>query len=131
MFPQRSSRRHTTNVKLPKTGQRDSSKPVSDETGAVQYSDKAGVFHAEEHEDGAISFWFGGLELPATAFPKEHAVRPVEVVENKRLNAALEFMRVQQKRRVDAQVAKTSTTRRDARLLREGTQGRTTPPAGP
>jgi transposase len=95
------------------------------------YSDKAGVFHAEEHEDGAISFWFGGLELPATAFPNEHAVRPVEVVENKRLNAALEFMRVQQKRRVDAQVAKTSTTRRDARLLREGTQRRTTPPAGP
>ena len=101
-----------------------------DETTAARAArgQRVGV---EEHEDGAISFWFGGLELPATAFPKEHAVRPVEVVENKRLNAALEFMRVQQKRRVDAQVAKTSTTRRDARLLREGTQRRTTPPAGP
>ena len=101
-----------------------------DETAAARAArgQRVGV---EEHEDGAISFWFGGLELPATAFPKEHAVRPVEVVENKRLNAALEFMRVQQKRHVDAQVAKTSTTRRDARLLREGTQRRTTPPAGP
>jgi hypothetical protein len=36
MFPRRSSNRHTTNVKLPKVGQRDSSKRVSDEVGAVQ-----------------------------------------------------------------------------------------------
>jgi hypothetical protein len=37
MFPRRSSNRHTTNVRLPKAGQRDSSKRVSDEAGAVQY----------------------------------------------------------------------------------------------
>ncbi len=35
LFPRRSSKRHTTNVQRPKTGQRDSSTRVSDEVGVV------------------------------------------------------------------------------------------------
>jgi len=66
-----------------------------DETAAARAARGQRV-GGEEHEDGAISLRFGGLELPATAFPKGHTVRPVEVVESKRLNAVLESIRVQQ-----------------------------------
>ncbi|MCP4741103.1 MAG: ISNCY family transposase [Proteobacteria bacterium] len=95
-----------------------------DETDAARSArgQRVGV---EEHEDGAVSFWWGGQELPATAFPKETAVRHVEVVENKRLNAALEFIKAQQQQRVEAKVAKTFTTLRDAKLLHAGTHRRT------
>jgi hypothetical protein len=82
----------------------------------------------EEREDGSLSFWHGEHELLATAFPKDHGVPQGEVVENKRLSAALEFIKVQQRERIAAKVAKPSTTRRDARLLRAGTPRR--PEAG-
>jgi transposase-like protein len=82
----------------------------------------------EEREDGSLSFWHGEHELLATAFPKDHGVPQGEVVENKRLSAALEFIKVQQRERTEAKVAKRSTTRRDARLLRAGTPRR--PEAG-
>jgi len=75
----------------------------------------------EEREDGSLSFWHGEHVLQATAFPKDHAVRPAEVVGNKRLSAALEFIKAQQRERTEAKVAKPATTRRDARLLRAGT----------
>jgi hypothetical protein len=75
----------------------------------------------EEREDGSLSFWHGEHELQATAFPKEHRVQQGEVVDNKRLSAALDFMKEQQRVRTEAKVAKPSTTRRDARLLRAGT----------
>jgi hypothetical protein len=61
--------------------------------------------------------------LLATAFPKEHRVQG-EAVENKRLSAALEFIKNQQRERTEAKVAKRTTTRRDARLLRAGTRRR-------
>ncbi len=78
----------------------------------------------EERADGSLSFWHGEHELQATAFPKEHRVQQGEVVDNKRLSAALEFIKEQQRERTEAKVAKPSTTRRDARLLRAGTPRR-------
>jgi hypothetical protein len=78
----------------------------------------------EEREDGSLSFWHGSNELLATAFPKDHGVRQGEVVENKRLSAALDFIKEQQRERVEAKVAKPATTRREARLLRAGTPRR-------
>jgi hypothetical protein len=78
----------------------------------------------EEREDGSLSFWHGEHELLATAFPKDHGVPQGEVVENKRLSAALDFIKEQQRERTDAKVAKPSTTRRNARLLRAGTPRR-------
>jgi hypothetical protein len=91
-----------------------------DETDAAR-SARGRSINVEEQEDGAVSFWWGGQELPATAFPKEHAVRNVEVVENKRLSAAMEFIKAQQSERAEARAATKSTTLRDARLLRAGT----------
>ncbi len=79
----------------------------------------------EEREDGSLSFWHGDHELLATAFPKEHGVQQGEVVENKRLSAALDFIKKQQRERTEAKVAKRSQSRRDARLLRAGTPRRT------
>ena len=78
----------------------------------------------EEREDGSLSFWHGEHALVVTAFPKDHGVPPGEVVENKRLSAALNWIQGQQRERTEAKVAKPATTRRDARLLRAGTQRR-------
>jgi hypothetical protein len=82
----------------------------------------------EEREDGSLSFWHGEHQLQATAFPKEHSVRQGEVVDNKRLSAALQFIKQQQSERTEAKAARSSTTRREARLLRAGTPRR--PKAG-
>lgn len=76
----------------------------------------------EEQEDGSLSFWHGDHALQATAFPKDHAVQPAEVVENKRLSVALEFSEARQRERVEAKIAKPATTRREARLLRARTR---------
>jgi hypothetical protein len=81
----------------------------------------------EEREDGSLRFWHGEHELLATAFPKEHRVKQGEVVENKRLSATLDFIKAQQRERIEAKVAKPSTTLRKARLLRAGTPRRTPP----
>jgi hypothetical protein len=81
--------------------------------------------HIEEREDGFLSFWHGEAELLATAFPKEHGVRPGDVVESKRLSATLEFIKERQRERIEAKAAKPSTTLRQARLLRAGTPRRT------
>ncbi len=78
----------------------------------------------EEREDGSLRIWHGEQELSATAFPKDHSVAPGEIVENKRLSAALGFIHAQQRERIDAKLAKLQTTRRDARLLRAGTPRR-------
>jgi hypothetical protein len=87
----------------------------------------------EEREDGSLSFWHGEHELLATAFPKEHGVAQGAVVENKRLSAALAYVKEQQRERTEAKIAKRSTTQRDARLLRAGTPRRTAmdPSSGP
>jgi len=82
---------------------------------------------SEEREDGSLSFWYGEAELLATAFPKEHGVRQGEVVESKRLSATIEFIKERQRERIEAMVAKPSTTLRKARLLRAGTSRRTIP----
>ncbi len=50
-------------------------------------------------------------------------------MENKRLSAALDFIQEQQRERTEVKVAKPSTTRRGARLLRAGTPRRI--PTGP
>jgi hypothetical protein len=78
----------------------------------------------EEREDGSLRFWHGEHELLATAFPEEHRVQQGEVVENKRLSAALDFIQKQQRELTEAKIAKPSTTRRDARLLRAETPRR-------
>ena len=85
----------------------------------------------EEREDGSLSFWHGEHELLATAFPKEHCVQQGEVVENKRLSATLEFIKKKQRERAEVKIAKSSTTRRDARLLRSGTPRRSGTGASP
>ncbi len=78
----------------------------------------------EEREDGSLSFWHGEHELQAMAFPKDRGVQQGDVVENKRLSAALDFIKKQQRERTEAKVAKRSKSRRDARLLRAGTPRR-------
>jgi hypothetical protein len=78
----------------------------------------------EQREDGSLTFWHGEHELLATAFPKEHGVRQADVVENKRLSATIEFIKERQRERIEAKVAKPSTTLRKARLLRAGTPRR-------
>ncbi len=80
----------------------------------------------EERKDGSLSFWHGEHELLATAFPKDHATRQGDVVDNKRLSAALDFIKERQRERTEAKVAKKSTTKRNARLLRAGTPRRPT-----
>jgi len=85
----------------------------------------------EEREEGSLSFWHGEHELRATAFPRDHSVRQGEVVENKRLSATIEFIKQRQRQRAEARITKRATTRRDARLLRAGTQRWTTPGASP
>ena len=71
------------------------------------------------------------VKLSATAFPKDHSVRQGEVVENKRLSATMEFIKERQRQRVEATIAKRSTTLRDARLLRAGVPLRTAPSTSP
>jgi hypothetical protein len=79
----------------------------------------------EEREDGSLSFWHGEHALPATAFPKEHGVQQVEVVENKRLSEVMDIIQERQRERTEAKIAKSSTTLRKARLLRAGAHRRT------
>ena len=81
----------------------------------------------EEREDGSLSFWHGDNELLATAFPKEHGLRPGDVVESKRLSETMELIKERQRERIGAKVAKPSTNLRKARLLRARTPRRTTP----
>jgi hypothetical protein len=81
--------------------------------------------HIEEREDGTLTFWHGGRELLATAFPREHGLRPAEVVESKHLAATMEYIKARQRERIEARAAKPSTTLREGRLLRAGTHRRT------
>jgi hypothetical protein len=99
---------------------------VLDPTDAARAARKKRV-RIEEREDGSLSFWNGEHALLATAFPKEHGVRQGQVVESKRLSATMEFIKERQRERIEAKVAKRSTTLRKARLLRAGTPRRTTP----
>jgi hypothetical protein len=97
---------------------------VLDPTEAARAARRKRV-HIEEREDGTLTFWHGGHELLATAFPKEHGVRQGDVVESKRLSATMEFIKARQRERAEATAAKPSTTLREARLLRAGTPRRT------
>ena len=99
---------------------------VLDPTDAARASRSKAV-GIEEREDGSVRFWHGEHELLATAFPKEHRVKQGEVVESKRLSATMEFIKERQRERIEAKVAKPSTTLRKARLLRAVTPRRTPP----
>jgi hypothetical protein len=103
---------------------------VLDPTDAARAARRQRV-RIEEREDGWLSFWHGEQELRATAFPRDHSVRQGEVVENKRLSATMDFIREKQRRRAEEEIAKPSTTLRDARLLRAGIRRRTAPSASP
>ena len=61
----------------------------------------------------------------ATAFPREHGVQQGTVVESKRLSETLQIIKTRQRARVDATIAKPTTTLRRARLLRAGVPRRT------
>ncbi len=78
----------------------------------------------DEREDGAVAFWFRGRQLAATAFAKEHATRQSDVVDNKRLGAALQWAKRMQAQRLEDRAAKPQTTKRQARLLAAGTPRR-------
>jgi hypothetical protein len=103
---------------------------VLDPTDAARAARKQRV-RIEEREDGSLSFWHGKRELLATAFPKDRAVQQAEVVENKRLSETMNFIKEKQRLRIEAKIANTSTTLRDARLLRAGTPRRTATRASP
>ena len=103
---------------------------VLDPTDAARAARRQRV-RIEEREDGWLSFWHGEQELRATAFPRDHSVRQGEVVENKRLSATMDFIREKQRRRAEEEIAKPSTTLRDARMLRAGIRRRTAPSASP
>ena len=47
----------------------------------------------DEREDSAVAFCFSGRQLAATAFAKGHTLRQSNVVDNKRLGAALQQLR--------------------------------------
>ena len=103
---------------------------VLDPTDAAKAARKKRV-GIEEQEDGSIRFWHGGQELLATAFPKDHRVQEQgAIVPNKRLSAALEFIKEQQQQRIETRIAKPWATKRDARMLRAGTPRRQKPEAG-
>jgi hypothetical protein len=54
-------------------------------------------------------------------------VQQGEVVESKRLSATIELIKERQRERIEAELAKPTTTLRRARLLRAGTPRRTLP----
>jgi hypothetical protein len=93
-------------------------------TRAKRQAEQSPTRGSRKRGDGSLHLWHGEHELLATAFPKEHRVQQGKVVENKRLAVALDFIKDQQRERIEAKVAKPSTTRRDARLLRAGTPRR-------
>ena len=97
---------------------------VLDKTDAARAAREKRL-EVEEREDGTITFRHNGVDLPATAFPRDHGVRQGDVVENKRLAATLELIKAAQAQRVEERLARTKTTRRDARLLKAGTAKRT------
>jgi hypothetical protein len=103
---------------------------VLDPTDAAKAARRQRV-RIEEREDGSLTFWHGEYALRATAFPKDHRVQQGEVVENKRLSATMDFIKKKQRQRIEAKIAKPSTTLRDARLLRAGTPRRTATSASP
>ena len=87
--------------------------------------------NVEERGDGWLGCGNGGHELRGSAFPRDHSVRQGEVVENKRLSATMDFIKEKQRRRTEAKIAKSSTTPREARLLRAGTPRRTSTSPSP
>ncbi len=97
---------------------------VLDPTDAAKAARRQRV-RIEEREDGSLTFWLGDNALQATAFPKDYRVQQGEVVESKRLSATVDFIKQKQRQRIDAKIAKPSTTLRDTRLLRVGTPRRT------
>jgi hypothetical protein len=103
---------------------------VLDPTDAARAARRQRV-RIEEREDGSLSFWHSEHALQATAFPKDHSVRQGDVVENKRLSATMDFIKEKQRQRIEAKIAKPSTTLRRARLLRAGTPRRTATSVSP
>ena len=85
----------------------------------------------EEQEDGTITFRYDGVELAATAFPRDDGMRQGDIVDNKRLAAVLELIKADQRARTEARIAEVGTTRRSARLLREGVRRRTSAEESP
>ncbi len=72
--------------------------------------------------DGAVTIWHQGRLLAATAWAKDHRTHQGDIVENKRLGAALAWAKSQQLAREEARARRPQTTRRDVRMLRGGTR---------
>lgn len=72
-----------------------------------------------EAEDGSVTIWHQGNELPARAFEKEGHVQQGAIVDNKLLARALEFAKQQQEARDAQKVKAPGMTKRAKRILRE------------
>jgi hypothetical protein len=75
-----------------------------------------------DHPDGCLSIRYQGVELAYRTFDKLRQVSQAAIVENKRLGAALAFIREQQLERAERRSAKAPRRRdqRDARLFKVG-----------
>ena len=77
-----------------------------------------------EEANGTVTIWHRGAHLPATAWAKDYSTHQAEVVDNKRLGAALAHVKAQQEARELERRRKPQTTKRQAGLLAEGTRRR-------
>ena len=75
-----------------------------------------------DYPDGRLSIRYGGIDLAYRTFDNLRQVPQAAIVENKRLGAALAFIRQQQIERAEARSAKAPRRRdqRDARLFKVG-----------
>jgi hypothetical protein len=75
-----------------------------------------------DYPDGRLSIRYRGVDLPYATMDKLRQVSQAEIVENKRLGAALAFIREQQLARAEARSRKAPRRRdqRDARLFKVG-----------
>jgi hypothetical protein len=70
-----------------------------------------------ETNDGSVYIEYRGVELPATAFPKDAQVNPGAIVENKRLSHVLQVIATAQRERTENKLrAKGVTLRRKDQL---------------
>jgi hypothetical protein len=83
-----------------------------------------------ERENGEVEIWHGNTRLPYSVYDKNPHVGQGAIVENKRLGAALTFIRALQAERDEKRLASKKLTLREKQRLRETiAQARPVPPA--
>ena len=98
---------------------------VLDDTPAARSARGKRVDVVEE-ASGVVTVWWRGRHLTSTAWAKDYRTHQAEIVDNKRLGAALAWAREQQLVREEERKFKPQTTKRQARLLADGTRRRET-----